>query len=318
MCSASRAADESARPPRFAVAPETPAGAITGRRFLVLHRVPLSEDGGLSSMFLASSDSVLKAEPETPLLLTEPVHVHGGGGDSLSGIRVVPDSSVVCSAAALQQSRFADFSAPSGASSSASLPAARHTLDDSSEGGRFIPVGFTVIDLAILPNTGGSSVGFSGGLLAAAADNGVIFVLRLGSNAVLRRLVGHSVTSELAAGTRISWWPVSRNSSEEEVDGLVGRRHGCSSHYLIASSDRDFSAVVYSLGAQSVVSRLGLGQPIDPAFSGRAVIDGSGEDCPRQTRGHTASIKAVVSATRKGSSPLLLTAGFDKRVVVWI
>lgn len=309
---------------------------------LVLHRVPLSEDGGLSSIFASSSSTaVIDPVDVTVTSMSEE--------GPAKGVRITPGAAAQHQRASA--SAFADFypsvahpSAPDERDARTRSEREPSVLEDRSEGGRFIPVGFTIIDLALSPQSSNSD----DPLLAAAADNGVIFVLRFGSNAVLRRLVGHYVTSEFTAGTRIAWWPALRGSPECTPEPAnVG---GVGAHYLVASSERDFAAVIYSVGSQQVVARLGLGQPRAAGLGAGAskaedntaeresrlssplssvtsagdvdVADGSKyADAPPlllHSHGHTASIKAVVCAPQGGGRPpLLFTAGFDKRVIAW-
>ena len=294
---------------------------------IVLHRVPLSEDGGPASMFRspgrggASEDAQGGAATSAPLLIT-PGESRGSDA-AAAGIRVAPDSSAAAHASSGAPSQFSDFASPpvavAGGEGAGSLVTPR-PLEDRTEGGRFIPVGFNIVDLAVSPPPSGAAFP----LVAAAADNGVIFVFRLGSNAVLRRLVGHRVGSEFSAGTRVAWWP----AAVPDAEGSGTQP----SNYVIATSEGDFSAVVYSIGSQRAVARLGLGQALEPALQVAAAVEGGGggggDDAGasphRHSRGHSASIKAVVcarprcgSASAAGGKAVLLTAGFDKRVIVW-
>ena len=299
-------------------------------RFLVLHRIPLSEDGGLASIFRGAPGALASGGALSVVAVTDDDAEPSSSG--APGIHVLPTQSTSQADSVVRHSRFADFSsASSGAPSGSARGGAGEALEDRSEGGFFIPVGFTVIDLAVAPGPDSRAPP----LLAAAADNGVIFVFRLGSNAVLRRLVGHSVSSELSAGTRIAWWPGRpRQGGAESDDTEKGEgweaAASSSSHYLVASSERDFALVVYSVGAQREVGRLGRGQPLrvggHPALwtSGSSAVQSDAEEDsgPRHTLGHAASIKAVVCAQLPSESgaasvPVLITAGFDKRVIVW-
>jgi hypothetical protein len=238
---------------------------------------------------------------------------------------------------------------------------------DVTEGGRYIPVGFSICDLAVPPQPA-AAAGHAAPtsttaaaatstpaplLLAACGDNGVVYVYPFGCNRVAARLVGHVAANALGAQTRITWVPPRRAptppvplpSAHLPSAAAAAAAAGAlppplplpptttsECFYLAASSERDFSVVVYSVGAGRPVARLGIGQPVPGGWldASRGSSDdegergGPGRAC-YQPRGHTASIKdlAVVVAPPAvgggddGAWPLLLTVGFDKRLLVW-
>jgi WD40 repeat protein len=202
-------------------------------------------------------------------------------------------------------------------------------LIDLSERGFYMPVGFSIVDVAV------SKVAVETGkgqhYLAAASDNGIIFLYQWGSNTILRRLVGHNVNATFQSATRLAW-------------------HPSSSSYLLATSDRDFTLCIYSVGSGRVVLKLGIGQPVlGMALSasigtqykgeketgevsttsvwgssryghnlvteeGQSLATSDTTDVPRQTVGHTGCIKEVHWVRPH----LILSAGFDKKVLAWV
>ena len=181
------------------------------------------------------------------------------------------------------------------------------TGGDIAEGGFYLPVGFAVVDLAVSGGSGGGAP-----QLAAAADNGVVYVFEWGTNVLAARLVGHNVSpGGLLAHTRIAWRP------------------GGDHQYLAATSERDYAVVVYSVPSTRCLARLGVGQPVASAASaaaassaaatsdsryGHHLAAGAAADATsRQTAGHTGTIKEVVWL----APHLLLTAAFDKSVAAW-
>jgi hypothetical protein len=154
----------------------------------------------------------------------------------------------------------------------------------------FIRVGYSIVDLACSP---GSGVGGGGRALALAADSGVVYILPFGTNTVLRRLVGHAVASAVSAGTRLAWHPsVPVAGHGAGSSGVAGGLP----FYLVASSETDFALVAYSVGSGKAAARM---------------------------VGHKGTVKEIVSlgagmkGGREGSGAVLVTCGFDKRVLVW-
>ena len=332
---------------------------------LLLHRVPLSEDGAAGSMFLAShggsgGDSTLGQGPLTLAPVT-------AGGEGKEGVEMTPaaaspsvaavvssngtdaDDASSSSSLATQMQRLNPFnSAVEGGpvSDSTLFPGPTQqalTSSDATEGARYIPVGFAIVDLAVPPHLQHqqASAASSEPVLAACADNGVIYLFRFGSNALVRRLVGHVVGSGLGATTRIAWLPQPSQASAASVNAP-------SCHYLAASSERDFCVVIYSTGSGQPVARLGVGQPLPMTgwISGSSSGDSTDSSAARssryghnviasrstaatgsaadvQSQGHTASIKdlAMVMVPKGGeggaATPALVTCGFDKRLMVW-
>lgn len=173
---------------------------------------------------------------------------------------------------------------------------------DLTEGGFLIPVGFTIVDMA-------TSIDEAGGLprLAVAADNGVVYVFEWGTNTLLHRLAGHHFTSGLQCSTRLSWCPESYQ-------------------YLAVTSERDWSVCVYSAVSGRILARLGAGQAIAAPLSchPRALTHATSAVCDTagnankapvlHSDGHTGLIKQLMWA----APHLMVTAGFDKRVLVWV
>lgn len=223
----------------------------------------------------------------------------------------------------------------------------------SSHTSAFIRVGFTIVDLAVQPVAAApvinSKNGISGGgasaaavaplpLIAAASDSGVIYCYTLGTNSIVRRLVGHQVSSTLQAGTRLAWHtPSSSVLSLATSASEIARNGTCStssaglasgggtaigvSYYLAATSDRDFVVVLYSIGSGRMVGRLGRTTTTTTVMSqGNGVEQGSA--VAGATLGHTGTIKdlcfvASRSSSSSGSQPLMLSCGFDKRIIGW-
>jgi hypothetical protein len=263
---------------------------------LLLHRVPLSEDGDAGSMFAAPSEARV----------------------GLSGQRVLP----------LGQGPLSLATTTGGGVDMAPQPAPSGAPADSTEGGRYIPVGFAVTGLAVSPLDPAGSSG--GRTLAVAADNGVVYLFRFGTNALRGRLVGHVVGTATVGGigtspTRIAWVPRS-------VAGHAAGDAAAVHHYLAATSERDFAVVIYSSSGKPL-ARLGLGQPLPGAL---LTADGDATRATRyghnvralqqqedgiQTAGHSASIKDLVAGFvalgEDNAKPALVTCGFDKQVLVW-
>lgn len=332
----------------------------SGTLHLLMHRLPLSEDGLSGSMFLAgtaAADSL--GQGRLSLQAAE----EGGAREGVSCVaarRAGLASSLASDGQAT--SVFASAGFPGGGSPFNSAaergcgaPGASGAGDalgapgvggggDVTEGGRYIPVGFAVVDLAVplqplAPPARSIGDAPSGPLLlAACGDNGVVYVYRFGHNAVRSRLVGHVVGTALGAPTRITWIP------PRTQDGGAPGTGSCTAqpHYLAATSERDYAVVVYSTASGKPVARLGLGQPIPGGYlaatEAGGAAGGSAADAARssryggnvralqagggshlQSRGHAASIKdiAAVPSTAPGKPPALVTVGFDKKLLVW-
>ena len=178
----------------------------------------------------------------------------------------------------------------------------------SSNGGKgYIRVGFTVISLACEPCTYSSesldsSMPISPPLLALAADNCACYIVRFGSNSIIRTLVGHSVGSAVSASTKVAWHPQIREETSITASSL-SRENGLttsvliSSAYLAVTSESDFSIILYSIGSGRIAKKLG-----------------------RNEGGHTGSIKDlsfVVNTGNKKVKKRMVTVSFDKRCIVW-
>jgi hypothetical protein len=178
----------------------------------------------------------------------------------------------------------------------------------SSNGGKgYIRVGFTVISLACEPCTYSSerldsSMPISPPLLALAADNCACYIVRFGSNSIIRTLVGHSVGSAVSASTKVAWHPQIREEKSITASSLY-RENGLttsvllSSAYLAVTSESDFSIILYSIGSGRIAKKLG-----------------------RNEGGHTGSIKDlsfVINTGNKKVKKRMVTVSFDKRCIVW-
>jgi len=178
----------------------------------------------------------------------------------------------------------------------------------SSNGGKgYIRVGFTVISLACEPCTYSSdrldtSFPISPPLLALAADNCACYIVRFGSNSIIRTLVGHSVGSAVSASTKVAWHPQIREERSITASSLSRENELTtsvllSSAYLAVTSESDFSIILYSIGSGRIAKKLG-----------------------RNEGGHTGSIKDVSFVINTGNKKVkkrMVTVSFDKRCLMW-
>jgi hypothetical protein len=239
-----------------------------------VHRVPISEDGSEFSLFHAAAPSATEAS--APL---EPAV--GAWGWDVASSTVIETHVVHSASAGLTDAEGCYFQAPA----------------DSTEGGFYIPVGFGIIDLAIAFDAALCKPWVSElraldnlvrppFMVAAAADNGVVFMYKFGTNKMAARLVGHLINSNITAATRIRFLPLSPQWARTTMAW---------GQYIAVTSDSDHSVVVYSVGSERIVAKLG----------------GNG--------GHTAAIKDIQFLSRPGTMPpCLISSGLDKRLICWI
>jgi hypothetical protein len=182
----------------------------------------------------------------------------------------------------------------------------------------YIRVGFTVIALAcelyLVPDIPSISSSTSSSsplvppLLAIAADNGACYIVRFGSNEIIRTLVGHSVGSAVSASTKVCWHPQGKDDVSMRGYSLSS---SLSSAYLAVTSESDYSIVLYSIGSGKIAKRLGKsegghsGSIKDVTFVDMRV-GGEGGVSRKEERGLRRRIKRR-----------MVTVSFDKRCVVW-
>jgi hypothetical protein len=185
----------------------------------------------------------------------------------------------------------------------------------------YIRVGFTVIALACEPylvpdipsfsssTSSSSSSPLVPPLLAIAADNGACYIVRFGSNEIIRTLVGHSVGSAVSASTKVSWHPQGKDDVTKRGYSLSS---SLSSAYLAVTSESDYSIVLYSIGSGKIAKRLGKsegghsGSIKDVTFVEMRGWGGEGGMSRKEERGLRRRIKRR-----------MVTVSFDKRCVVW-
>ncbi len=253
---------------------------------LVLHRVPLSEDGttvdiawaslrekGLDGAVEAAEGgrplpSLLRAAPPAP----RSDLVAFGSLEARAQASVQRPAHVAPSEGVLSLAGIESGSDPSLGTDVAAAAASR--AEQTASASTFIPVGFAITDLAVCPPTHGPA------LLASSADNGIVYLHPWGSNAVLRRLVGHGAPGQLDAPTRLAWLPLAA---------------GGAPYYLTATCAADHALLVYSAGGGRPVARLSVGAGVAAA--------------------HTGTVRDLAVVTGGGAT--LASVGFDKRVLLW-
>ena len=197
---------------------------------LLLHRVPLSEDGGAVSMLLPHpTQSTVAAGAAVPLDLAV------GPALLLPRHPRRDDSAVETSSSTSNSYRTGEdmdagrmhTASAVASSSSATATGVNVTALRGTDRGWYVAVGFTVVDLAAADASitskavAAHSPLSSPTLLAAAADNGVVYVFAAGTNTLLARLVGHcsgpvsmgwggatgSSSLQVSMQTRCAWLP---------------------------------------------------------------------------------------------------------------
>lgn len=181
-------------------------------------------------------------------------------------------------------------------------------------------VGFNVIDLAAAGDARrGCSRAFRGRsrpLLAAAADTGVVTVSPFGSSIVARHLAGHGAPGPSDAPTRLAWVHAAHaeivevahlNTGVDDVDGDDVARDAEGAYE--DGSTPSFLAVTTAGGGAVLLYDVAAGRPVGAdSLTGGARVGVAG------TRGaHGALVRALAALPGGG----LLTVGYDKRVVRW-
>ena len=332
---------------------------------LVMHRLPLSEDGGGACIYSGASssdDSGPAHVMRDPSVLLRPrvgEFSHGSVDNIATGA-----SNLAPAAVAVVDTGCSATAADGDASASAAEATVR---SDATDGGWYLPVGFNIVDLAVAPSEDEGDHGFEPGsyrrgawappLLAAAADNGIVYVCPFGTSTnsksaggLQRRLAGHNVASAISASTRIAWAP------GPAAAGTASASYSGAPHYIVATSEKDFAAVVYSVGAASCVQRISAGhQAPAQTVSWRAratnalapvgdnasvAAETTSTAVPLALMGHSAAIKDAAYARRllpslplchlpgnvgsaastnnvRRPAHVLATCGCDKRVILW-